>query len=232
MKSLYSNAAIVFGSGGGIGKAIKQELLSENVYKNVICYSKSNDILLDITDENAILKAAYALKKKNIKISLIINAVGYLHDKTFLPEKKISEISNEYLLNCFKLNSIGHALIIKYFTPLFNQETKSFLVCLSARVGSITDNYLGGWFGYRASKAALNQIVKSASIEINRNLPKLIQASIHPGTVYTKLSKPFIKESKCFSTNESAKKILKTIFKLEKEDSGKLLDYHGKAIPF
>jgi NAD(P)-dependent dehydrogenase (short-subunit alcohol dehydrogenase family) len=163
---------------------------------------------------------------------LIINAVGYLHDKTFLPEKKISEISNEYLLNCFKLNSIGHALIIKYFTPLFNQETKSFLICLSARVGSITDNYLGGWFGYRASKAALNQIVKSASIEINRNLPNLILASIHPGTVYTKLSKPFIKESKCFSTNESAKKILKTIFKLEKEDSGKLLDYHGKVIPF
>ena len=91
-----------------------------------------------------------------------------MHDESFFPEKKISDIDNNYLLNSFKLNTIGHALIIKYFTPLFDKTEKSFLISLSARVGSITDNYLGGWFGYRASKAALNQIVKSASIELNR----------------------------------------------------------------
>ena len=99
---------------------------------------------------------------------MLINAVGYLHDENFFPEKKISDINNDYLLNSFKLNTIGHALIIKYFSPLFNENSKSFLICLSARVGSISDNYLGGWFGYRASKAALNQIVKSASIEFKR----------------------------------------------------------------
>ena len=94
-------------------------------------------------------------------------------------------------------------------------------------MGSINDNYLGGWFGYRASKAALNQIVKSASIELNRTKPNMILASIHPGTVYTKLSKPFIKETNCF-LQLSLQKILKTIFKLNNNDSGKFLDYEGK----
>ena len=91
-----------------------------------------------------------------------------MHDESFFPEKKISDIDPNYLIKSFKLNTIGHALIIKYFSPLFDKTEKSFLISLSARVGSITDNYLGGWFGYRASKAALNQIVKSASIELNR----------------------------------------------------------------
>ncbi|MBV69122.1 MAG: hypothetical protein CMJ08_04895 [Pelagibacterales bacterium] len=226
------STAIIIGSGGGIGKALKQELFKENYYRKIICFSKTNDIQLDITDENAIMKVTNELKRKNIKINLLINAVGYLHDKNFFPEKKISEISNDYLINSFKLNSIGHALIIKYFNSLFSEKEKSFLVCLSARVGSISDNYLGGWYGYRASKAALNQIVRSASIELKRKKPNLVLASVHPGTVYTKLSKPFIKESKCFSTNESAKKILKTIYKLTKEDSGKFIDYQGKVIPY
>ena len=115
---------------------------------------------------------------------------------------------------------------------MFQNNEKAFLACLSARVGSIGDNYLGGWFGYRASKAALNQIVKSASIEFNRKKPNLILASVHPGTVYTKLSKPFTKEINCFTPEEVREKILKTIFTLTKEDSGKFLDYNGKEIPF
>ena len=134
--------------------------------------------------------------KKKLKLILLINAVGFLHDDAFF-QKKISDIDPNYLIKSFKLNTIGHASIIKYFTPLFDKIEKSFLISLSARVGSITDNYLGGWFGYRSSKAALNQIVKSASIELNRTKPNMILASIHPGTVYTKLSKPFIKETSC-----------------------------------
>ena len=232
MRKTESNIAIILGSGGGIGKALKNELLSRGGFNQVICYSKSNDLLLDITNKNEIEKATSELKRNGIKINLLINTVGFLHDEIFFPEKKISDIDANYLLNSFKLNTIGHALVIKYFTPLFDETEKCFLVSLSARVGSINDNYLGGWFGYRASKAALNQIVKSASIELNRTKPNMVLASIHPGTVYTKLSKPFIKESNCFSTTESAKKILNTIFKLNNNDSGKFLDYEGKVIPY
>ena len=101
-----TNTAVIIGSGGGIGKALKEELLSENIYREIICFSKNNDILLDITDESQILEATNKLKKDNTKINLLINAVGYLHDANFFPEKKISEISNNYLLNSFKLNSI------------------------------------------------------------------------------------------------------------------------------
>ncbi len=227
-----ANTAIVVGSGGGIGKALKNELLSGGIFKKVICFSKSNDLLLDITNKNEIEKTTQELKTNKVKVNLLINAVGFLHDESFFPEKKISDIDPNYLIKSFKLNTIGHALIIKYFAPLFDKTEQSFLISLSARVGSITDNYLGGWFGYRASKAALNQIVKSASIELNRTKPNMILASIHPGTVYTKLSKPFIKETNCFSASESAKKILKTIFRLNNSDSGKLLDYEGKIIPF
>ena len=232
MSITKSNTAIIVGSGGGIGKALKNELLSMSIFKKVICFSKSNDLLLDITNKDEIEKTADELKKSEVKVNLLINAVGLLHNESFFPEKKISDIDPNYLVNSFKLNTIGHALIIKYFTPLFDKTEKSFLISLSARVGSITDNYLGGWFGYRASKAALNQIVKSASIELSRTKPNMILASIHPGTVYTKLSKPFIKETNCFSASESAKKILKTIFRLNNSDSGKLLDYEGKIIPF
>lgn len=227
-----SHAAVIIGSGGGIGKALKKELLSEYHYNQVLCFSKSNDTLLDVTSEYEISKATDELKKNNIKVSLLVNAVGFLHDNSLFPEKKISDIDNKYLLNSFKINCIGHALIIKYFSPLFVEKEKALLTCLSARVGSISDNYLGGWFGYRSSKAALNQIVKSASIELNRKKPNLILASIHPGTVYTKLSKPYTKQNNCFTPEESAKKILKTMFSLTKDDSGKFLDYNGNVIPY
>ena len=232
MSKIESNTAIIVGSGGGIGKALKNELVSSDLFKQVICFSKSNDLLLDITNKNEIEKVTNELKKNEIKVNLLINTVGFLHNESFFPEKKISDIDTNYLLNSFKLNTIGHALIIKYFSPLFDEKEKSFLVSLSARVGSISDNYLGGWFGYRSSKAALNQIIKSASIELNRTKPNMILASIHPGTVYTKLSKPFIKETNCFSTTQSAKKILKTIYRLNYNDSGKFLDYEGKVIPY
>ncbi|MBF96247.1 MAG: hypothetical protein CMJ13_03350, partial [Pelagibacterales bacterium] len=148
------------------------------------------------------------------------------------PEKKISEINSNYLLKSFKTNTIGHALVIKYFSPLMNDKNNSVLACLSARVGSISDNYLGGWFGYRASKAALNQIVKSSSIEFSRKKSNLILIAIHPGTVLTELSKPFIKSKNYFSALESATYILNVIANLKIEDSGNFMDYQGKIIPY
>lgn len=223
---------ILIGSSGGIGKALKDELIIKFGRENVICFSKSKDRKLDITNEEQIERAADELKKNSIKSNLLINAIGYLHDENFLPEKKVSEINSNYLLKSFQINTIGHALIIKYFSPLLDHEKLSVLACLSARVGSISDNYLGGWFGYRSSKAALNQIVKSSSIEFNRKKSNLIFASIHPGTVYTNLSKPFVKNKKISSPSESAKNILKVIYNLKLDDSGNFIDYNGNIIPY
>lgn len=232
MKRETPFTSIIIGSGGGIGLALKQKLLLSNNNDRVICYSKSNDNKLDVTVENQIYNAAEELKKKNIKVNLLINAIGYLHEENHSPEKRVSEINSNYLLNSFKINTIGHALIIKYFSPLMDHGSRSVLACLSARVGSIEDNYLGGWFAYRSSKAALNQMVKSTSIEFARKKSNLILIAIHPGTVLTKLSKPFIKKPGYLTTNQSANYILNVISKLNNQDSGGFLDYKGIKIPY
>ena len=132
----------------------------------------------------------------------------------------------------FFINTIGVALILKHFCPLMDHLNKSFLVCLSARVGSIEDNYLGGWYSYRASKSALNQLIKTASIEFKRKKSNIIFLSLHPGTVDTKLSKPFSNKKKLFTTSLAAKKILKTLNNASAEQSGSLIDYDGNIIPF
>ena len=232
MNEKNSYKTILIGSSGGIGSALKKEISIRNGQEDLICYSRSSDLKLDITNEGSISSAAQELEKKNIKIKLIINTIGYLHDTKTFPEKKVAEINNEYMLKSFRINTIGHALIIKHFAPLINHEKKSVIACLSARVGSISDNFLGGWFSYRASKAALNQVVRSTSIEFKRKKSKLIFIAIHPGTVFTNLSKPFVKKSGVFSPYESAIKILKVIDNLKYDDSGGFLDYEGKKIPY
>ena len=156
-----------------------------------------------------------------------------MHNDSNLPEKKLEDINENFLKHTFFINTIGVALILKHFCPLMDHLNKSFLVCLSARVGSIEDNYLGGWYSYRSSKAALNQIVKTASIEYKRKKSNLTFVSMHPGTVRTRLSEPFANpRRKMFSTQEAADKILKTLNNIDNSYSGKLLDYEGKIIPF
>ena len=225
---------VLIGSSGGIGNALKKELSLQVGSKNLICFSRHIDNKLDLTNEQQISEATEELKSKNVRINTLINAIGYLHDENYFPEKKISDINNEYMLKSFKVNAIAHALIIKYFSPLMVQDGTSVLACLSARVGSISDNYLGGWFSYRASKAALNQIVKSSSIEFKRKKSNIIFVCIHPGTVLTNLSNPFLNKDKnnFFTTEESAKKILNVISTLKIENSGNFLDYQGKIIPY
>ena len=230
----FDTKNVLIGSSGGIGNALKKELSLKVGSKNLICYSRNIDNKLDLTNEQKISEAAEELKSKNVRINILINAIGYLHDKNYFPEKKISDINNDHMLKSFKINTIAHALIIKYFSPLMVQDSTSVLACLSARVGSISDNYLGGWFSYRASKAALNQIVKSSSIEFKRKKSNIIFVSIHPGTVLTNLSNPFLNKDKnnFFTTEESAKKILNLISALKIENSGNFLDYQGDIIPY
>ena len=170
--------------------------------------------------------------EQNIKIKIFINAIGFLHDNYYSPEKKLQDINLEYMKKCFEINTIPTALMIKYFCPLMIKEEKSIFASISAKVGSISDNYLGGWYSYRASKAALNQIIKTSSIEQKRLNKNLIMVSVHPGTVNTKLSSPFIGKRKVQTPSEAATKIINLLETLTLEDSGLFFDYNKNIIPF
>jgi short-subunit dehydrogenase len=223
--------AIVFGSSGGIGNSIYNQLKNSNNY-NVFGFSRKSSPKLDFANEKYLKSLSTKFINKNIQIKLLINTIGFLHDGRHTPEKKSQDISLEYMKKSFEINTIPTALLIKYFAPLMAKDCVSIFATISARVGSISDNYLGGWYSYRASKAALNQIIKSASIEYKRKNNNLIIISIHPGTVLTNLSEPFLK-NKTFQTPETAaKKIISVIDQLTIKESGLLIDYNKKIIPF
>ena len=224
------NIAIVFGASGSIGSNISLQLQNKNF--KVYDFSRNNNPTIDILNENYLKDISNTFIKKNIKIKLFINAIGFLHDEKYSPEKKIQDINFKYMKKSFEINTIPTALMIKYFVPLMAKDEKSIFATISAKVGSISDNFLGGWYSYRASKAALNQIIKTASIEQKRINKKLIIVSIHPGTVSSKLSKPFIGKKEVQTPEESAKKIINLLENLTTQDSGLLLDYKNDIIPF
>ena len=221
--------AIVFGVSGGIGSNIYNHLKRKNF--KVYGFSRTtehNDIISEKYLEDLSLK----LIEQNIKIKIFINTIGFLHDNHYSPEKKLQDINLDYMKKCFEINTIPTALMIKYFCPLMIKEEKSIFATISAKVGSISDNYLGGWYSYRASKAALNQIIKTSSIEQKRLNKNLIMVSVHPGTVNTKLSSPFIGKRIVQTPSEAATKMINLLEKLTLEDSGLFFDYNYNIIPF
>ena len=151
-----------------------------------------------------------------------------------MPEKSLRELSAANLERNFLANTIGPALVAKHFLPKIQRNKRALFVALSARVGSIADNRLGGWYAYRASKAALNMLIKTTSIEIARSHKQAIVVGLHPGTVDTNLSKPFQKHvpsDKLFSANYSAKKLVSVLERLSAEDSGKVFAWDGSEVP-
>ena len=188
------NIALVFGISGGIGSKIYGQLRMKS-YK-VYGVSRATEKNTNILSEQYLKSLSLKFIKQNIKIKMFINTIGFLHDNFYSPEKNIQAINYDYMKKSFEINTIPTALMIKYFCPLMNKEEKSIFATISAKVGSISDNFLGGWYSYRASKAALNQIIKTSSIEQRRTNKNLIMVSVHPGTVNTKLSSPFIGKKK------------------------------------
>ena len=221
--------AIVFGVSGGIGSNIYSHLKRKKL--KVYGFSRTTDHN-DIISEKYLKDLSHKFIEQNIKIKIFINAIGFLHDNYYSPEKKLQDINLDYMKKCFEINTIPTALMIKYFSPLMIKEEKSIFASISAKVGSISDNYLGGWYSYRASKAALNQIIKTSSIEQKRLNKNLIMISVHPGTVNTKLSRPFIGKRKVQTPSEAATKIINLLEKLTLEDSGLFFDYNNNIIPF
>ena len=222
--------ALVFGISGGIGGNIYSNLKKKNF--KVYGVSRKTEPNSNIISEKYLKDLSHKFIEQKIKIKIFINAIGYLHDNNYSPEKKLQDINQEYMKKCFEINTIPTALMIKYFCPLMIKEEKSIFASISAKVGSISDNFLGGWYSYRASKAALNQIIKTSSIEQKRLNKNLIMVSIHPGTVNTKLSSPFIGKRKVQTPSESAIKITSLLEKLTLEDSGLFFDYNHNIIPF
>ncbi len=228
--SANNKVALVFGVSGGIGGSI-YSLLKRKDFK-VYGFSRTTNQNSNIISEKYLKDLSHKFIEKNIKINIFINAIGFLHDNYYSPEKKLQDINLEYMKKCFEINTIPTALMVKYFCPLMIKEEKSIFASISAKVGSISDNYLGGWYSYRASKAALNQIIKTSSIEQKRLNKNLIMISVHPGTVNTKLSRPFIGKRKVQTPSETATKIINLLENLTLEDSGLFFDYNKNIIPF
>ena len=225
----------IFGSSGAIGKALCVEYANKENIENVFAFSRKGDTLnqkninshtVDYLDEESLKRTSLSI---NCKLDIVIIAIGQL-DK---PEKSIKELSAKKFIDMFKANTIPTALIAKYFLPLLYRDRTTKFASLSARVGSIEDNHLGGWYSYRASKSALNMILKGLSIEQKRLNPNSIVFGLHPGTVDSKLSKPFQKNGKeYFSPKFSAKKLVNVIDKKTTDDNGKIFAWDNAIIPY
>ena len=186
---------------------------------------------LDLLDEATIENAANRVGRGG-DIQLIIDATGVLHDADMKPEKSLAAASPEVIARAFAINATGPLLLLKHFHRLMPRDERSIFATISARVGSIEDNNLGGWYGYRASKAALNMFVRCASIEIARKRPEAICLALHPGTVKTRLSEPYSAKREKFHPDQAATMLLAMIDQTTTKDNGSFLAYDGSRIPW
>jgi NAD(P)-dependent dehydrogenase (short-subunit alcohol dehydrogenase family) len=188
---------------------------------------------LDVQNESTIAAAAEAVARATKELQLILNVAGVLHGADFGPEKKLGQVQPESLRHVFEVNAFGPLLVAKHFHRFLRHDKRSVFASLSARVGSISDNRLGGWYAYRGSKAAQNMFTKNISIELGRLAPNAIVVGMHPGTVDTDLSKPFqrnVPEKQLLPPSESVAALLRAIESLDREDSGKVFDFRGNEI--
>jgi NAD(P)-dependent dehydrogenase (short-subunit alcohol dehydrogenase family) len=225
--------AIVIGSSGGIGGALSERLSSQSRFRVVLGLGRGSSPPLDLTDEGSIAGAARHVAGLGLDVRLIVDASGFLHGDGLSPEKSWRDLDAMHMARAFAVNAIGPALLMKHFLPLLPRQGRSVFATLSARVGSIGDNRLGGWYSYRASKAALNQYVRTAAIELARRQPAAICVALHPGTVATSLSAPFVKAGLDVQTpEEAAARLLDTIEGLGPGSSGSFFDHRGDPVPW
>jgi NAD(P)-dependent dehydrogenase (short-subunit alcohol dehydrogenase family) len=222
--------ALIIGSSGTIGSAFMTMLQENPACSEVVGLSRQSTHPIDYHDLDSIETAAKALSSSS-PFQLIINTIGVLHTNDWMPEKRLDDLNADQLSELIKINAVGPALTIKYFSKLLDPQN-SVMVTLSAKVGSIEDNRLGGWYSYRASKAALNMLIKTAAIELARTKPNTALIALHPGTVNSNLSKPFRGEQIGRPPLDAASDMLKVIQSLNKEDSGSFVSYSGERLPW
>lgn len=221
--------AIVIGASGGIGGALCSALEASGATVRQLSRSAGT---IDLLRAETIADAARRLEADG-PFDRIVVCSGLLHVSGVHPERSLRDLDGEQLQLSFRVNAIGPALVARHFLPLLSDE--GVFAALSARVGSISDNRLGGWYGYRASKAALNQLIRTAAIELARTKPGALCVTLHPGTVDTKMSQPFqrnVAPEQLFTPEQSAHHLLSVMDGLKPEDSGLCFDWAGRPIPF
>jgi NAD(P)-dependent dehydrogenase (short-subunit alcohol dehydrogenase family) len=235
MSNAIDSTAVIIGASGGVGGALEAALIEEGAFGTVhgFARSRSGAQHLDLLDEGSVAAAAAHVSAG--PAPAVIVATGLLHSGTHGPEKALRDLDPSWLAQVYAVNAIGPALVAKHFLPIMPKSGRVVFAVLSARVGSITDDRLGGWHGYRASKAALNMLVRNLAIEERRRNDRAIIVALHPGTVDTELSRPFqgnVQPGQLFKPERAALQLLDVIEELRVQDSGKLLDFQGKEVPF
>lgn len=246
--------ALLMGASSGIGLALARRLAAmSNVRSLTLCarrISASADIAAllaapsaatlhiddaDITDEESLGRLAAGVSRRIPSLHLVINTVGLLHDHVLAPEKTLSQLTMPGMLRSFAVNACGPVLLAKALMPLLRRSDPAIFASLSARVGSIGDNRLGGWYSYRAAKAAQNQLLRTLSVEMRRANANSIVLALHPGTTDTGLSKPFqgnVPEGKLFTPDFAAERLLQVIAARSPADSGGFYAWDGREIPW
>jgi NAD(P)-dependent dehydrogenase (short-subunit alcohol dehydrogenase family) len=234
---------VVAGASGGLGAEFVRQLAADARVDCVWALHRGatpefegrvRTLEFDLGNEDSIRIAAEAVGRHG-PIDAVIVATGLLHDNRVQPEKSLDRIDASNMLEAFRINAVGPILLAKHFLPLLRSERRSIFAALSARVGSIADNRLGGWASYRASKAALNMLLRTAAIEHKRRRPESIVIALHPGTVDTRLSAPFqrgVPDDKLFTPAFSVGRLLEVIDGLDANDSGGFFAWDGKPIEF
>jgi NAD(P)-dependent dehydrogenase (short-subunit alcohol dehydrogenase family) len=230
---------VIFGAGGGLGQALVSHYLQRG--EQVLGVSRQaaptaqHGQWLQVNDYNARCLAPLYELLQNQVVDGVISTLGSLHDEQFMPEKRLDDLSTDHMLHSYYVNAVLPLSLLQWTKPYLPTKQPCFWVQLSAKVGSISDNQLGGWYSYRASKAALNMLLKTAAIELARSHKQLTIAAIHPGTTDTQLSKPFqgrLSADKLFTPAMSAARIAQVIDSLEPTVSGVLWHWDGTRLPY
>ncbi len=253
LPSVTAANALIVGATQGIGLEFVRQFLKNGQIAQVFATYRSRQtaddlfaiaaqhpeklhcIAMDVTDESQIVSGLEKVKQIAPQLHLVVNCVGLLHNDEQQPEKALRQLNADNLLNYFHINSIGPALLAKNLMPLFKHKEPALFATISAKVGSIGDNRLGGWYGYRASKAALNMFLKTAAIEYGRRHPNTTIILLHPGTTDTQLSKPFqrnVPPEKLFSTKRTVDQLIDVMASVTPQDSGEFFSWDGSRLPW
>lgn len=237
---------MIQGASRGLGAGFVRALLQQG--RDVVATSRTPEALgalqdqygdrllrvyLDVEDEASIEAGAAVVAARHPRLGLLVNVAGLLHDASHGPERRLGDVEPAWLHRNFAVNAVGPLLVAKHFVSLLQHDASAVLANVSARVGSIGDDRLGGWYGYRASKAAQNMFTKNLSIELTRRFPKLVVLALHPGTVDTALSKPFQRSAKTvFDVERAVAQLLAVLERVTPSDNGSFLAWDGQPIPW